>query len=258
MTPREYNCYLYRHIRLDTNQPFYIGVGIKKEHFSSHKTEYRRAFEYKYNRTKYWKNIISSTEYEVEILMESNDYKFILQKEAEFIKLYGRQDLGLGPLVNLNDGGGGSLGHKWTLEQKEIRSLLIKNQFKNGIRNNKSLYTEVHQYDLNGKYIKSFDYIHSAELELGVTKGAIGKAALGKQNTSNGFMWSLIKLDFLKTPKRRKNTKAVLQYSKEGIFIKEWVDLYDIKKILGFKREPINNNLINKSKSSYGFIWKYK
>lgn len=80
MTPRENNYYLYRHIRLDKNEPFYIGVGQKPEHFTSYDKEFRRAFEKKSNRTNYWKNIVGQTKYEVEILLESNDYSFILKK----------------------------------------------------------------------------------------------------------------------------------------------------------------------------------
>lgn len=49
--------YVYRHIRLDTNEPFYIGIGTKSTSFSSIKTEYKRAFS-KRSRTKYWHNIL--------------------------------------------------------------------------------------------------------------------------------------------------------------------------------------------------------
>ena len=59
--------FLYRHIRLDKNEPFYIGIGTKKEFFTDFKTEYRRAFEIS-NRTTYWKNIVNKTSYEVEVL----------------------------------------------------------------------------------------------------------------------------------------------------------------------------------------------
>lgn len=98
--------YLYRHIRLDTNEVFYVGIGTvnKNESISSHERYYRRA----YNNSKrniFWKRVVSKTTYEVEILLESDDYDFIKQKEIEFISLYGRRDLGKGTLVNLTDGG---------------------------------------------------------------------------------------------------------------------------------------------------------
>jgi len=110
--------YLYRHIRKDLNQVFYVGVGTKPKNYTQHEREYSRAFV-TIKRSEFWKNIVNKTEYEVEILLESNDYEFIKTKEKEFIKLYGRKDLGLGTLVNLTDGGDGNLGYIPTKETVE-------------------------------------------------------------------------------------------------------------------------------------------
>lgn len=100
--------YLYRHIRLDTGEPFYIGIGKKLEnHKQTVRSEYSRAYQ-KRSRNEFWKNIINKTDYEVEILLESDNYDFIRQKEIEFVSLYGRRDLGKGTLVNLSDGGEGA------------------------------------------------------------------------------------------------------------------------------------------------------
>jgi hypothetical protein len=52
--------YLYRHIRLDKNEPFYIGIGYNIN------KKYKRAHEV-INRNQYWKNITSKTQYKVEI-----------------------------------------------------------------------------------------------------------------------------------------------------------------------------------------------
>jgi hypothetical protein len=54
--------YLYRHIRLDKNEPFYIGI-------SNVDDEYRRAYRKTY-RNKHWTNIVKGTRYEVEILID--------------------------------------------------------------------------------------------------------------------------------------------------------------------------------------------
>lgn len=94
--------YLYRHIRADKNEPFYIGVGTDK----GTKRHYNRSREVS-NRNSLWKKIVAKTEYQIEIMMESDDYDFILNKEIEFINLYGRIDLQTGTLANLTDGGKG-------------------------------------------------------------------------------------------------------------------------------------------------------
>jgi hypothetical protein len=118
--------YLYRHIRLDKNEPFYIGIGTKRESrpYTSDNAEYSRAHT-KNKRTSFWKKITTKTEYEVEILLESDDYEFIKQKEIEFIALYGRRDLAKGTLCNLTDGGDGRLG---TIKSQEERESISKRQ----------------------------------------------------------------------------------------------------------------------------------
>lgn len=97
--------YLYRHIRLDKNVPFYIGIG------SDNNGLYTRANS-RHSRSKYWRNI-SQKGYEVEILMDGLTWEQACEKEKEFIALYGRLDLG-GLLVNMTDGGDGALGFKHT------------------------------------------------------------------------------------------------------------------------------------------------
>lgn len=95
--------YVYRHIRLDTNQPFYIGI--------SSDDKYQRAYT-KSRRNQHWRNIIQKTKYEVEILLDGLTWEEACKKEMEFIKLYGRTDIGTGVLCNKTDGGEGFLGVK--------------------------------------------------------------------------------------------------------------------------------------------------
>jgi len=90
---------VYRHIRLDKNEPFYIGIG----------KDTKRAY-YKLRRNGLWNNIVAKSEYEVEILMEDITYEKALEKEKEFISLYGRIDKNTGSLANLTDGGEGTIG----------------------------------------------------------------------------------------------------------------------------------------------------
>lgn len=103
--------YVYRHIRLDTNQPFYIGISKKKDN-------YKRAYN-KEDRNNLWKKISEKTEYKVQIIFEDDDIECIKQKEIEFIFLYGRINLGTGTLANLTDGGDGTTNYIYTQEQIE-------------------------------------------------------------------------------------------------------------------------------------------
>lgn len=92
--------YLYRHIRLDKNEPFYIGVGTK----SKWGNLYKRATNTKM-RNFMWLGVFNKTSIEVDILLESDDLSYISTKEEEFISLYGRKCNNTGTLVNIDKGG---------------------------------------------------------------------------------------------------------------------------------------------------------
>ncbi len=98
--------YLYRHIRLDNNEVFYIGIGTKDR------------FKSKFSRNRYWNHIVNVTDWEAEIVLDGLTREIAEEKEKEFILLYGRKDLKTGTLCNLTDGGTGGLGLKHTEEAK--------------------------------------------------------------------------------------------------------------------------------------------
>jgi hypothetical protein len=104
--------YVYRHIRLDKNEPFYIGIGSDER--------YNRSRE-RYNRNSLWKIIAKKSEIEIEILLDDLTYKEAQEKEKEFISLYGRKNNNTGILTNLTDGGEGTIG---TVISEETRKKL--------------------------------------------------------------------------------------------------------------------------------------
>lgn len=92
--------YVYRHIRLDKNEPFYIGFSVNK---------YRPNIKSGGGRSRnpLWSSIAAKTKYDVEILFSDLSIDDALKKEIELIKLYGRINMGTGALANLTDGGEG-------------------------------------------------------------------------------------------------------------------------------------------------------
>ena len=114
--------FLYKHTDLGTNIVFYIGIGTKRYKYDTFKCHYGRAFS-KAARSKEWKNYTQNKEFSVEIILESDDYKFILQKEIEFIAFYGRIDKNTGTLVNLTDGGAGVPSRLVTQKTRDKMSL---------------------------------------------------------------------------------------------------------------------------------------
>ena len=88
--------YVYRHIRNDKNEPFYIGIGSDNV--------FKRANSKK-GRNEIWKKIVHKTNYEVEILFSEISIEEAKKKEIEFITLYGRIANKDGILANLSGGG---------------------------------------------------------------------------------------------------------------------------------------------------------
>jgi len=101
------HCYVYRHIRTDKNEVFYIGIGSTDKNGYPNRAHNSSSAK----RTKYWHNI-SSKGYIVEIILSGLTWDEAAKKEIEFISLYGRADLGKGTLCNLTDGGQGRLNIK--------------------------------------------------------------------------------------------------------------------------------------------------
>jgi hypothetical protein len=92
--------YVYKHIRLDTNDVFYIGVGSDKY--------YSRANS-KHSRNKHWLNVVNKVGYKVEIIIDNISFDLALKKEIELISGYKLISEG-GCLVNYTKGGQGRLG----------------------------------------------------------------------------------------------------------------------------------------------------
>lgn len=114
---KENRFYLYRHIRPDKDQPFYIGIGEKY-----------RATNFINGRNKYWRNIfeLNLRTIEVDVIEEELAWKQACEKEIWWISFYGRADLKKGPLCNLTDGGEGGFGRKNTPEQIAAKSKIMK------------------------------------------------------------------------------------------------------------------------------------
>ncbi len=194
--------YLYRHIRPDKNEVFYIGIGT---YFKSSK--YGRAYATK-RRNTHWKNVVKlNPNYGIEIILESDDISFIKNREIEFIKLYGRRDLGLGTLVNMTNGGEGKHGVILTKETKNKMSFSAKRNMtdyrkkelvlqlnknhstrgKFGSKHHRSI--KVYQYSTSGELIKEWDSLMDIERKLNYGTSHISQCINNKRNTSKGFIW---------------------------------------------------------------------
>lgn len=116
--------YIYKHLRKDNKEVFYIGIGSD--------IDYRRANEKK-SRNKYWQKFVQKYEYLIEIIEDNLTWDDAKSKEIYWIKFYGRKNLNQGTLLNLTDGGDGTLGRIVSEQTKEKMRRPITDEHKRKI-----------------------------------------------------------------------------------------------------------------------------
>ena len=136
--------YVYRHVDLINNVPFYIGFGEN----SIANYDYSRAYE-KRKRSKNWYDYVLKIDnnYEVEILFESDNCEEIANKEKEFILIYGRLCDNSGSLVNKVIGGQSRIPRTNEKLSKMLKKLDRK---------------PISVFDIKGNKIGDFDRIATA------------------------------------------------------------------------------------------------
>jgi len=187
--------YLYRHVRIDQNKVFYIGIGKKRKKTSLTKpSEYERAFST--HRNTFWKQIASITKYKIEIIMESNDIDFIKKKEIELIKLYGRYDLNQGFLCNLTDGGDGTFNRIYSKERNAKISEALRKRIRKPetlLKISKAKQKPIISFDQNGNEVKKFNSLSEAAKEVNVNISAISVSLKNsKKRKAGGFYWKFL------------------------------------------------------------------
>lgn len=262
----DFKFFLYRHIRLDKNQPFYIGVGTISDWGT-----YTRAFSQQ--RNKMWHGINSRTEVRVDIMYESDDYDDVMSKETEFVNLYGRLDLGTGILANLTDGGKGVVKIKRSAETRRLIaentrrqphgeqnriniSLAQKRRFQIAGGSFKSV--KVYQYDLLGNYLSQGTTVYFSKL-LDTTTSVIAFASRTDKQ-SKGFFWKREYLgEKIEVGKYRINSK-IQQFDLDGNLIAVFNTITNASMSLAGTRgiiDYIRQVCLGKMDSYRGFKFKY-
>lgn len=112
--------YVYRHTKLGTSEVFYIGIGCAKN--------YSRV-KSKGSRSDWWKRYVKKYDFEGEILAINLSLIEACELEQILIAYYRRKDCCGGSLLNMTDGGEGSLGKKQSDKNKKEQSKRMKGKF---------------------------------------------------------------------------------------------------------------------------------
>lgn len=172
---------VYRHRRLDTFDVFYIGIGKK---------EYRS--KSKHNRSNNWKNIVNKYGYSIEIVAKEIDYESAKELEILLIKEYGRKIDKSGNLVNITEGGEGSLGISFK-HSKETRFKM--NKEKEGIPRTKEEREKISLNHAKSKLViniltnEEFRSCAEASRVSGINQNTLSEKLRGQRKNNTDFKY---------------------------------------------------------------------
>lgn len=239
-TPNACLFYLYQYVRLDKNEPFYIGVGKRYKG----KTDFTRAKQ-SHAHNSICMAIIAKTDYRIEIIEEHNDYNFIREREKAMIAKYGRKHNGSGTLANFTAGGDGMLGADCS-----------------------RLWKKCYAYTKDGAFFKEFESITAAAKHFNVGDNCIGNAMKHPEKTYliKNHQFRLFKTGSIPTvldiheKLSNRRSKSVIQLTRDGEFVKEWKNAVIAAKELGFtgSRRHICDCCLGIRKTARGFKWQFK
>lgn len=256
---------VYRHRKLTTGEPFYIGISSRKDR--PYRTD---------GRNKIWKRIVAKHGFTVEIVAEGISKEIALELEQLLIEEYGRRNLGTGPLSNMTNGGEGGTA---ILVTEEYRAKLSK--AKKGIKPSpqcieasikaqlgKKMTLEerrkhpnrrpVHQFDLAGNLIKTHPSVSLAGEALNTSHSSISAVCRGKNHSCMGYLFSYTKEGVKERIKQHNEyCPPIIQLTPKGDVVKEYPG-----GVMQATRETkifhISNAVKGKRKTAGGYIWKYK
>jgi len=258
--------FLYRHIRLDKNEPFYIGIGTARSNATNHVGYYGRAYS-QANRNRYWRNIVSVTPYDVEILFETDDRKRIEDKEIEMISLYGRKDKGEGSLCNLNSGGVCGLDKSRDAINRQIATAKKNGTYDEMVRRiseygkksirigiDSHVRRDVYVYDLSGKYAGHYYTMTSFAIEYKSHSSYVSRRIDSFKPIKGVYVFSkymgdlidnsgFISYDFSKIARHAVVKKSITVLDKETLEIIEFKAIVDAAIYYGIKKESLYSKL---------------
>ena len=191
--------YVYQHLRLDNNKPFYIGKGCKD-----------RAWRKKRNNIG-WNNIANKIGFKVEILKYFDDENQAIEYEHQLINTYREQKIELVNQTKHSSGGTkwsytdeiknkqskGQMGTKrpktkeWCEKISKAnkgRSILWANKIGDALRGKPKNYLNKHkpiiQYDPQNNLINEYQSAQDAGRCLGKSGNSIADCASGRQKTA--------------------------------------------------------------------------
>ena len=183
------------------------------------------------------------TNFKMEILEFCDSREILIEKEKEFVNI----DFISNPFcMNLMIGGG-------RIEFSEETCLKISEAGKGKKRGPRP---DSVKAKISNSHIGIGKGIKRPEKE----KAKISKGLIESYSNGSRIPWQLGKTQSNehKFKKSESLKKEIIQYNLTGTILKEWPSATDANKELGYKGNGIGLCCMGKSRSAYGFIWKFK
>lgn len=120
----------------------------------------------------------------------------------------------------------------------------------------------VKQYSLSGDFIMEWKSAAQVERKLGFKAENISACCLGKQNSSNGFIWLFkddnLTLGHINKANASKRLSTVRQYDLRGNLLNTYNNVLEAADKTKIKESIIRNSCNGSTKTGNGFIWKFK
>jgi len=259
---------IFIYILVENNIPVYLGKTNKPN---------RRLREHRVN---FSKDVC------LEIIDEVKENEWMFW-EQWWIELFNSWNI---TLLNKNRGGGGPnqqteyskklIGNKQKGTKKPTVSSKLKGQ---KVTWDLGTSIAVLQFNKQGNFIAEYKSMGEAYSKTGVSTGGICEVCKGNRRSAGGYIWlykeqwdgnpPILKQHKSKgregvtngknwnrknNPKRNDLTKSVQQFDKSNNFINEFSSIREASKHLNISESAISYCCRGKSKTSGGFIWKYK
>lgn len=265
--------YVYRHVRLDKNEVFYIGIGMIDN------DDYKRSRS-KSGRNKMWWGIFKKSKIEIEIVITDIPAHMIFDKEKEFIALYKRKSHG-GTLVNLTDGGEGTNGVFVSIETRSRqrmarigkspwnkgmkmpeefgRKVSVKKLGKTNWRKGTKLSEEERiklKERLKGKHLSGSDHpMYGTKMPAHV-KEKLREANINRPPWNKGIKYNK-ELSVKYADKNRMQQKIVMQFNLNWELVGVYESVTIAAKQTGIPKSSIAKCASGEWEKAKGFTWEY-
>lgn len=229
-------------------------VKIEKELILKHQTYYKYKNSNGYNATIGGENISTPKDRVVQLNSKGNIVN-IYSSVHEAESLYGR-----GIREHCEDLGkqGSPFGYYW-LYEKDYLSLGESKEVEHFIMYNRM--NCIVQLTPNGDFVKIWNSIGDINKETGLSIGNVSLVCLRKRCTTGGYVFMYYREycdeGFMPKINNQNRSKRVLQFSKDGEFLREFSSLKEASKVTGSCITSISNVCNGKRKMCNGYIWEF-